>query len=448
MKKFLAVVLILLLVFSFAGCGGGGQKEGVEVYFLNFKPEVESVYASIAEDYAAETGNTLKVVTAASGTYEQTLKSEIAKSDAPVIFQLNGPVGYQSWKDYCMDLSGTEFYNMLSDKSMAITEGEGVYGIPYAVEGYGIIYNKAIMDKYFALDGAVAKSMDEINNFAKLKAVVEDMTLRKEALGIEGVFASTSMASGNQWRWQTHLANIPLYYEFNDMQGYDNTVLAGLAASTINFTYNQNFKNIFDLYINNSCTAKTLIAAKTVDDSMAEFALGKCAMVQNGNWGWGQISGVPGNTVIEENVMFLPIYTGVSGEESQGLCVGTENYFAINSKATEEQQAAALNFLEWLFGSDTGKAYVTGELGFIAPFTTFGENEKPTDPLAKNVLAWIDKEGVKSVPWTFAAFPSEQFKNDFGDALLEYAQGSQDWNYVVNVVKTSWASEYAAAHQK
>lgn len=448
MKKFLAVVLILVLVFSFAGCGGGGQQEGVEVYFLNFKPEVESVYASIAEDYAAETGNTLKVVTAASGTYEQTLKSEIAKSDAPVIFQLNGPVGYQSWKDYCMDLSGTEFYNMLSDKSMAITEGDGVYGIPYAVEGYGIIYNKAIMDKYFALDGAVAKSMDEINNFAKLKAVVEDMTIRKEALGIEGVFASTSMASGNQWRWQTHLANIPLYYEFNDMQGYDSTVLAGLDASTINFTYNQNYKNIFDLYINNSCTAKTLIAAKTVDDSMAEFALGKCAMVQNGNWGWGQISGVPGNTVTEENVMFLPIYTGVAGEESQGLCVGTENYFAINSQATEEQQAAALNFLEWLFGSDTGKAYVTGELGFIAPFTTFGENEKPTDPLAKNVLAWIEKEGIKSVPWTFAAFPSEQFKNDFGDALLEYAQGSQDWNYVVNVVKTSWASEYAAAHQK
>jgi len=447
MKKFLAVLLILLLAFTFVGCGGGEKEEGVEVYFLNFKPEVESVYASIAEDYAAETGNTLKVVTAASGTYEQTLKSEIAKSEAPVIFQLNGPVGYEAWKDYCMDLSGTEFYNMLADKNMAIKEGEGVYGIPYAVEGYGIIYNKAIMDKYFALEGAVATGMEDINNFASLKAVVEDMTVRKEALGIEGVFASTSLASGNQWRWQTHLANIPLFYEFSDMQGYDNTVMAGLDASTIGFTYNQNFKNIFDLYINNSCTAKTLIAAKTVDDSMAEFALGKCAMVQNGNWGWGQISGVAGNTVAEEDVMFLPIYTGVDGEEAQGLCVGTENYFAINSKATEEQQAAALNFLEWLFGSDTGKAYVIGELGFIAPFTTFGEEEKPTDPLAKNVLAWIEKEGIESVAWTFAAFPSEQFKNDFGDALLEYAQGSQDWNYVVNVVKTSWESEYAAAHK-
>jgi len=165
MKKFLAVILILLLAFSFAGCGGGEKEEGVEVYFLNFKPEVEAVYASIAEDYAAETGNTLKVVTAASGTYEQTLKSEIAKSEAPVIFQLNGPVGYESWKDYCMDLSGTEFYNMLADKNMAITEGEGVYGIPYAVEGYGIIYNKALMDKYFALEigtDRIRSEMEEI----------------------------------------------------------------------------------------------------------------------------------------------------------------------------------------------------------------------------------------------------------------------------------------------
>ena len=100
------------------------------------------------------------------------------------------------------------------DKSLAITgEDGGVYGIPYVVEGYGIIYNDAIMQKYFALDGAKAASMDEINNFAKLKEVVEDMQAKKDELGIEGVFASTSLTPGEDWRWQTHLANIPVYYE-------------------------------------------------------------------------------------------------------------------------------------------------------------------------------------------------------------------------------------------
>jgi raffinose/stachyose/melibiose transport system substrate-binding protein len=174
---------------------------------------------------------------------------------------------------------------------------------------------------------------------------------------------------------------------------------------------------------------------------MAEFALGKVAMVQNGNWAWSQIASVEGNTVKSEDIRFMPIYTGVAGEDKQGLCIGTENYFSINSKVSKEKQDASIAFLEWLFSSEKGKAYVTKDLGFIAPFSTFEEDEKPADPLAKEVLAWMEKEGVTSVAWTFAAFPSEDFKNYFGDALLEYVQGSKTWEDVAQIVKDSWKSE-------
>lgn len=412
------------------------------IYFLNFKPEIAEVYEKIAKDYEAETGIKVKVNTAAAGTYETTLKSEIAKKDAPTIFQINGPVGFQNWKDYSADLKDSELYSHLTDKSLAVTEGEGVYGIPYAVEGYGIIYNNAIMDKYFALTDrtTTVASMAEINNFATLKAVVEDMQARKADLGIDGVFASTSMAAGEQWRWQTHLANLPLYYEFKDNTAFDNTVLAGLAADEIEFKYAENFKNVFDLYTNNSSAEKGLLGAKTVNDSMADFALGKAAMVQNGNWAWSQISSVDGNTVNENDIKFMPIYTGVAGEETQGLCVGTENYFAINSQVSEAKQQASMDFLNWLFTSDTGKAYVSNDLGFIAPFDSFTDAEKPSDPLSKEVLSWMEKD-TTSVVWTFAAFPSEDFKNAFGDALLEYVQGGMEWDQVVTVVTDSWKSE-------
>jgi raffinose/stachyose/melibiose transport system substrate-binding protein len=415
-----------------------------EIYFLNFKPEIASIYDSIAKDYEAETGVKVKVVTAAAGTYETTLKSEIAKSDAPTIFQINGPVGYQSWKDYTADLKDSKLYSFLSDKSLAVKSGEGVYGIPYVVEGYGIIYNDSIMKKYFALsDKAVAiNSAAEIKSLDILKQVVEDMSKHKEQLGIKGVFASTSLKAGEQWRWQTHLANLPLYYEFKDNTQFDNTVLAGLAADKVDFKYANNYKNIFDLYINNSASARKLLGSKSVDDSMAEFALGNVAMVQNGNWAWSQIKNVDGNTVKEEDIKFMPIYTGVAGEEKQGLCIGTENYFAINSKVSKEKQDASVAFLEWLFSSEKGKKYVTQDLGFIAPFNTFKENEKPADPLAKEVMSWMGKDAT-SVAWTFAAFPSEDFKNYFGDALLEYAQGSKTWEEVVTVVKESWAAEKA-----
>ncbi len=470
-SKLLAVLLVLVLVVgSFAACGkkeeatkessntakeetkteesaatGETKEEKVdEIYYLNFKPEIAEVYNAIAADYEAETGVKVKVVTAASGTYEQTLKSEVAKSDPPTIFQINGPVGFESWKDYCADLSGTKLYSYLSDQSLVVKSGDGVYGIPYVVEGYGIIYNNAIMNKYFALTdrATTVASMEEVNNFTTLKAVVEDMTARKADLGIEGVFASTSLSAGEQWRWQTHLANMPLYYEFKDNTAFDSTVLAGLAANEIEFKYADNFKNIFDLYVNNSASQKGLLGSKTVNDSMAEFALGQVAMVQNGNWAWSQISGVEGNVVAAEDIKFMPIYTGVAGEETQGLCVGTENYFAINSQASPAKQEASIAFIEWLFTSEKGKDYVTNQLGFIAPFTTFEEDEKPADPLAKEVLAWMEKD-VTSVGWTFAAFPSEQFKNYFGDALLEYVQDSKTWDEVVTVVKDSWKSEKA-----
>jgi len=443
-KLFTLISIILIAAFALAACATPSAvateavaPSGGEVYYLNFKPEVAEIYAKIGDAYKAETGNTLKVVTAASGTYEQTLKSEIAKADAPVLFQINGPVGYADWKDYTADLKDTELYKHLSDKSMAVTDGDGVYGIPYVVEGYGIIYNNAIMTKYFALDGAKAKSMDEINNFAKLKEVVEDMTAKKDQLGIEGVFSSTSLKPGEDWRWQTHLANVPVFYEWRD----NKVDLASDATKEIKFQYSDNFKNIFDLYLNNSVSESKLLGSKSVDDSMAEFALGKSAMVQNGNWAWGQISGVDGNTVKAEDVKFLPIYTGMPGEEKQSICVGTENFFAINKQASPEKQKLAADFIYWLYSSKTGKAFVTNDLKFIAPFDTFAENEKPTDPLAKEVIRYVSNTDLYNVSWNFVKFPNQTFKDNFGSALLQYAQGSMQWDDVKQLVIDQWKIE-------
>lgn len=424
---------------SAAGTETGEQADAAtgKVYYLNFKPEVSGIWEDLAAQYTEETGVPVKVVTAASGTYEQTLMSEIATAEAPTLFQINGPIGYKNWADYCADLKDTELYSWLLDKSLAITgEDGGVYGIPYVVEGYGIIYNDAIMQKYFAMDGAKATSVEEINNFETLKAVVEDMQARKDELGIDGVFASTSLKPGEDWRWQTHLANIPVYYEYADKNISD--------TEALEFTYAENFKNVFDLYINNSCTAAGLLGNKSVDDSMAEFALGKAAMVQNGNWAWGQISGVEGNVVKAEDVKFLPIYAGVEGEEVQGLCTGTENFFAINSQASPEDQAASIAFVEWLFSSEVGKDAVTNKLGFIAPFNTFTDDEKPIDPLAQEVLRYMGDETKTSVAWNFTSFPSQQFKDDFGAALLEYAAGSITWDDVKALVVERWAAEKAA----
>ena len=448
MKKLISIIMVVcLLATFFTACSKNGGQTVTEqntngkttIRFLNFKPEIATVYDEIAKAYNQETGNTLVVETAASGNYEQTLAAKMGTDEAPTLFQINGPKGYANWKDYCADLSDTELYKHLTDKSLAVTVDGKVYGIPYVVEGYGIIYNKEITDKYFALPEKATdyKSMDEIKNFDSLKALVEDMQKNADKLGIRGVFASTSLKTGEDWRWQTHLANIPVYYEFNE----NSIDLTGDATKTINFKYSDNFKNIFDLYINNSTTDKKVLGSKIVDESMAEFALGQCAMVQNGNWAWSQISDVEQNTVKAENVKYFPIYMGVDGEEKQGLCIGTENFFAINSKATQEEQQAAKDFMYWLFSSETGKKYVTEKLEFIAPFDTFTENERPSDPLAQEVIKWMNNADVTTIPWNFTIFPSQTFKDDFGAGLLQYAQGTKNWDEVEKIFVERWKSE-------
>ena len=444
MKKIISILTVAVLLFTVTACGKkdttdkNNAKADNTVYFLNFKPEVADIYKEIAQKYEAETGVKVKVVTAASNTYETTLKSEIAKSDAPTIFQINGPVGYQSWSKYCKDLSDTKLYDYLSDKELAIKTAEGVFGIPYVVEGYGIIYNNAIMDKYFALkDKAVTISKaEEITNFKLLKEVVEDMTKHKQELGIDGVFASTSMSGGEQWRWTTHLLNMPVYYEMKDISD-NSAITSAYNAKDIDFKYSENFKNIFDLYVNNSTTEKGLLSGKSVENSMAEFALGKAAMVQNGNWAWDQISKVSGNTVKADDIKYLPLYIGIDGEEKQGLCIGTENYLAINKNVSEEKQKSSVAFLEWLFSSKTGKDYVVNKLNFISPFNTFDDNEKPDDPLAREVISWMEKDKT-TVEWVFNSFPSLDFKDDVGNALLEYVQGSKSWEDVEKATKDSW----------
>lgn len=439
-KKFVSAALCAAAVMTaLTGCSSGGSKDNGagKVYYLNFKPEVTDVWEEIAKTYTEETGVEVKVVTAAGGNYESTLKSEIAKTDAPTLFQINGPIGYQSWKDYCADLKDSDFYKAMTDPSLAITgEDGGVYGIPYTIEGYGIIYNDAIMQQYFAMDGAVAASMDEINSFGKLKAVVEDMQSKKDALGIKGVFASTSLLPGEEWRWQTHTANLPIYQEYQDKNVDD--------LDEIEFTYSDEFKNIFDLYINNSTTDPKMLGSKGVNDSMAEFALGQAAMVQNGNWAWSQIGEVSGNVVEAENVKFLPIYMGLPDEENQGLCIGTENYFCINKQVSEADQKASLDFAYWLINSEKGKDYMSNKLGNIAPFSTFTDDEKPEDPLAVSLLDYMES-GKNTIPWAFTTFPSQTFKDNFGSGLLEYAQGTMSWDDVKALVIEQWKVEKAAA---
>lgn len=407
--------------------GGSGK-----VYYLNFKPEQGQQWVDLAAAYTEETGVSVVVETAASGTYESTLKSEMAKTDAPTLFQVNGPIGLANWQDYCYDLKDSEIYkNLKSDEFALLGDAGQVYGIAYVIETYGIIYNKALLADYCAMDGAVVKSAEEINNFATLKAVADDIQAKKDDLGVLGAFASTGMDSSSDWRFKTHLANLPLYYEYQ-ADGIDST-------DAVKGTYLDQYKQIFDLYITDSTCEPGLLSSKTGDDAAAEFATGEAVFYQNGTWAYNDITGYD---VADEDIGMLPIYIGAEGEENQGLCTGSENYWCINNKASEEDIQATLDFLNWVITSDTGKQAMT-DMGFVTPFSSIGDEYLPENPLLLAANEYI-AAGKTPVAWCFSTMPSEEWKNGVGSALLEYAQGTGNWDAVVTAFVDGWAAEVAA----
>lgn len=429
-----AVAAMSLGALAACGSSTSGDDAKGKVYYLNFKPEAADQWTALAKEYTKEKGVEVKVQTAASGTYEQTLKSEIAKTEAPTLFQVNGPVGYQNWKKYTADMSNTDVYKELANQDVALKDGDKVVGVPYVMETYGLIYNKDILNKYFALDGAKATSMDEIDNFDTLKAVADDMQARKDELGIKGAFTSAGFDSSSDWRFKTHLANLPLYYEFKD----DNVTEQ---PATIKGTYLPNYKKIFDLYITDSPTDPTQLSAKTGDDANSEFALGEAAFYQNGTWAWTDLQKAG---MKAESVGMMPIYTGVKGEEKQGLATGSENYWCINDKASDADKKATEDFLSWVITSDTGKKAISQDMGFTTPFKTF-DDVKFDNPLTEAAVE-DQKSGKTQVSWNFTMMPSEEWKNKVGQALLEYAQGTGKWDAVKTAFVDGWASEYEASH--
>ncbi len=411
------------------------QAEGA-VYYLNFKPEQAEQWKDLAREYSDETGVPVTIETAASGTYESSLKSEMAKKQAPTLFQVNGPAGLASWKDYCYDLKNSAVYkNLKSDDFALINDAGEVQGVAYVIETYGLIYNKAILSEYCKMEGAKIKDVSEINSFAKLKEVADDMQAKKEQLGIQGVFASAGMDSSSDWRFKTHLANLPIYFEYQKDK-IDTT-------DAIKGTYLDAYKNMWDLYITDSTVEPAMLSGMTGENAAAEFGMGEAVFYQNGTWAYKDIAG---NEVADEDMGMLPIYIGVGDEANQGLCTGSENYWCVNKNASQEDIDATLNFLEWVITSDRGRESFQDEMGFITPFSTFTDEYQPENPLVAAANEYIDA-GKTSIPWVFSTIPSETWKDNVGSALLEYAQGTGEWDAVKSAFVDGWAAEYKAVNQ-
>ena len=422
MKKLISLAIVLMLVLSMALVAGA---EGGKVYYLNFKPEADEAWQALAKTYTEQTGVEVTVVTAASGTYSQTLTAEMDKGDAaPTLFQCGNDEGVKTWKDYMLDLSGTDFYAEMNTEDFNLFSDGKPVAAGYCYEAFGIIVNKALLE-------AAGHSIEEITDFESLKAVADDIHARADELGFDA-FTSAGLDGSSSWRFSGHLANMPLYYEFRD---------EGITSqpAEIKGTYLDAFKNIWDLYITDSATDPANLYSATGDQAEAEFGEGKAAFYQNGTWEYANLTGTYG--MDPKNLAMIPIYCGVEGEQEAGLCAGTENCWAVNAKASEENQQATLDFMKWVVTSDEGTAMMAEQFGPI-PFNS----AKETENVFFNDAIELMEAGKYVVTWAFNYTPNvDEWRAGVVSALGQYSAGG-DWQAVVDEFVLGWAEQYEAAN--
>lgn len=430
MKKFLALLLCLVMAVSlFAGCGEttpGGEEATGSVYWLNFKPESDVVLNEVAAMYTAETGVPVKVVTAASGTYNETLTAEMDKSGAPTLFVVGNQAAVGTWGDYCYDLTGTAIAGELTTDAYNLYDANGkLCSIGYCYEDYGIIVNEDLL-------ATAGYTLADITNFESLKAVVEDIHSRAAELGFDA-FTSSGMDGSSSWRFTGHLANLEYYYESVD----DPAAWAECPAS-IKGTYMENYKNLWDLMLNNSATDPAALAAGGFD-AEAEFTSGKAVFFVNGSWEYSAIAGA-GLT----NVSMIPYYCGVAGEEKAGLNCGTENCWAVNAKASEADIKATLDFMYWMVtNADASRKLVDS---FAAmPYKNAAES---TNKFLADANAYA-LNGCYTMGWVTNYQPNvDAYRAALVAAMNQYDADQTDanWELVKTAFVDGWATQYAAAN--
>ena len=418
MKKALSLLLIAILCIGlFAGCAGG---EKGRVYWLNFKPESDEVLQEVAKMYTEETGVEVKVLTAASGTYNQTLLAEMDKAEAPTLFVIGNQNAVKEWKDYALNLKDSAIAKELNTDAYNMYDADGnLVSIGYCYESYGIIVNPTLIEK-------AGYKMDDLKNFEGLKKVAEDIHKRANELGFDA-FSASDMDDSSSWRFTGHMANLEYYYESRDAGGWKE------CPAEIKGTYMENFKNLYDLCINNSMTPANELATGG-HDAQNQFKTGKAAFYVNGSWEYSAVAeAVP-------NATMIPYYAGVEGEEKAGLNCGTENYWAINSKVSEADQKATMDFMVWCVTNEEASRKLVDTFG-VMPYKSAAESTNGFLAAANKYSA----DGCYVMDWATNYQPNvDEYRKALVSALNAYNadQTEANWAKVKTAFVDGWAYQY------
>lgn len=453
MKRLLSLLLSALLLLSLAACGekdplpNASERDtdatetpaaATTLTVLSASPSLSGALEEIAAAYRAKTGVALRVQSEPEATYRNALRTALNKTaDVPALFALTGWSDFDAVRERCADLGGTSLASFLSDRSLALTDDGKLKAIPVDVTVWGLLYNEAVTDRYFALEDKQTSyaSMDEITDFQKLRALAEDMAAHKKELGIDAVFADLPLRADST-DWLRHAAAPAVYADVKDADGPVAAAVRGMKDFA--FSLGDKLRDAVDLLFSGSVSGREGLDAVSLADAQKEFTAGKTAFLYTDSDSFSALQKAEDSALQKDKLGFLPLYLGAEGEDATGLTVRVNRYLAVNDRATDAQKQAAVDFLEWLFSAEDGKRFVKENLGFASPLSTFEESELPDDPLRRDALKKIGRSGVSAVPDLSDAYPGGTLHDDVSNGLLAYTRGEKDWDDFVADVRAMW----------
>ncbi|MCL7747661.1 ABC transporter substrate-binding protein [Halalkalibacter alkaliphilus] len=429
-KKLLSLCLGSMLMGSLlVGCGGDTESEATEspetaageeqisIDIFQGKVEFRDQFIELARQYEEENPNVSINFAAVGGgsDYFTSLRSRFSAGDEPEIFSLAGPSELADYQQYLADVSDTKAASLALEGTLdGITTEEGVFGLPFNLEGYGLIYNKRIFEE-------AGINAEEILTFEDLEAAVQVIDEQKEELDIDAVFA---LAGSELWVTGNHLANVYIAPEF------DNDVLQAYESGSLEFEKNDELQRMVDLQSNYS--VQPVLSVDYSQQVERYFSLERVAMIQQGNWIYPSVNEMDPDFA-QNGIGILPI--PMEGYEGH-LPVGVPNYWVVNNNKDPEVVQASKDFLDWLYTSDIGKEAVLTQLNFIPAYEGFDET-KIADPLSQAIYEYTT-EG-NTIGWVFMGYP-----NPWGDILganiQEYIAEQISWDQVIDNSVNEWES--------
>ncbi|MBS4201822.1 carbohydrate ABC transporter substrate-binding protein [Bacillus sp. FJAT-49732] len=383
MKKAFSLISIILLMSMvlLAACGGKNSKAGDKIVIFQSKVEITDQLKALAKDYEKEKGVKVEIWETTGDDYYQQLKTKLSSKQGPTIFTLGGQTEGEQLKSYEYDLSNQDFMKNVAPEKELVIDGKKV-GLPYGIEGYGLVYNKSLVK---------AENVKDYDSFNK---TLKDL----KAEGVNGLGLSQE-----SYFLIAHILNTP-FALLDDPEAFIEKLNKGEVkmADTKEF---QEFAKFME-----SIRAESYNPLEyNYDKQIGDFATGKTAMIHQGNWAYGMFKDY-GDLGFDMGMLPLPLM----GNDK--ISVGVPSYWAVNADADQKEIDAALDFLNWFTTSETGQHYIVDEFGFIPAMTNI--EAKNLDPLSKDLLQ--ASNSGKSIPWTFNLWPAGIVDADLAPATQEF----------------------------